>query len=135
MLKEKAFIMENDIYILKNNNSREYRFICISRDKSRFQEYVSNVETYLRLCNASAGFILFDLLLSNDIDDRFYKYYFNGNIFVQNTFSRVGYSELDKETVRNSSEYYSNNEYLFEDIFYTGEYKKYILKKLKELIN
>ncbi|WP_427874307.1 type II toxin-antitoxin system RnlB family antitoxin [Flavobacterium sp. MMS24-S5] len=125
--------MENNNYILKKINDNQYNFILISTDMSRLHEYISNVETELRDYKIKS-FILFDLLLNNNIDDRFYKCYFDGNCFIRNTLSKVQNNDIDSKTVCISSLYYLNNDYLFEDLFFTKEYKKHLFKNLQNLV-
>lgn len=125
--------MESNTYILKNINDNQYNFILISKDMSRLQDYISSVENDLREYKTES-FILFDLLLNNNIDDRFYKCYFDGNKFHRNTLSKVQNNEVDNKTICLSSTYYLNNDYLFEDLFFTSEYKNQIFKSLENLI-
>lgn len=121
--------MESDNYILKNINDNQYNYILISKDMSRLHDYISSVENDLRHYKIES-FVLFDLLLNNNIDDRFYKCYFDGNKFVRKTLSKVQNNEINRKTICTSSSYYLNNDYLFEDMFFTKEYKSEILKKL-----
>ena len=125
--------MESNTYILKNINDNQYDFILISKDMSRLHDYISSVEIDLRECKIKS-FILFDLLLNNNIDDRFYKCYFDGNRFVRNTLSKVQNNELDSKIICITSSYYLNNDYLFEDMFFTSEYKNQIFKDLQNLV-
>lgn len=125
--------MESNTYILKNITDNQYNFISISKDMSRLQDYISNVENELREYKTES-FILFDLLLNNNIEDRFYKCYFDGNKFIRNTLSKVQNTEVDNKTIRLSSLYYLDNDYLFEDTFFTREYKHQIFKNLKNLL-
>ena len=125
--------MESNTYILKNINDNQYNFISISKDMSRLQDYISSVENELREYKTES-FILFDLLLNNNIEDRFYKCYFDGNKFIRNTLSKVQNNEVDNKTICISSLYYLNNDYLFEDMFFTSEYKHQIFKNLENLV-
>lgn len=126
-------MMESNNYILKKINDNQYDFILISTDMSRLHEYISNVENDLKEYKIKS-FILFDLLLNNNIDDRFYKCYFDGNNFIRNTLSKVQNNEVNSKTICISSLYYLNNDYLFEDLFFTNEYKKHIFKNLRNLV-
>lgn len=125
--------MESSTYILKNINDNQYNFISISKDMSRLQDYISSVENDLREYK-TACFILFDLLMNNNIEDRFYKCYFDGNIFIRSTLSQVQSNEVDYKTIYMSSSYYLSNEYLFEDMFFTNEYKNQIFRDLQNLV-
>jgi hypothetical protein len=125
--------MESNTYILKNINDNQYNFVLISKDMSRLHDYISSVENDLRKYKTKS-FILFDLLLNNNIEDRFYKCYFDGDKFVRNTLSKVLNKEVDNNIIRISSSYYLDNEYLFEDMFFTAEYKKHIFKNLQKLV-
>ena len=125
--------MESNTYILKNINDNQYNFILISKDMSRLQDYISSVENDLRK-HKKESFILFDLLLNNNIEDRFYKCYFDGSKFIRKTLSKVQNYELDSKTICFSSTYYLNNLNLFEDIFFTNEYKNHIFNQLQHLV-
>jgi len=125
--------MESSTYILKNISDNQYDFILISKDMSRLPEYISKVEGDLREYNKES-FVLFDLLLNNNIEDRFYKCYFDGNDFIRNTLSKVQNNEIDGKIISICSSYYLNNDYLFEDMFFTKDYKKLILKNLQNLL-
>ncbi|HFG0466380.1 type II toxin-antitoxin system RnlB family antitoxin [Flavobacterium psychrophilum] len=105
----------------------------ISKDMSRLQEYISSVENDLQI-NKTKSYVLFDLLLNNNIDDRFYKCFFDGNKFVRDTLTKVQNSEIDNEINFLTSSYYLKNDYLFEDLFFTKEYKNQILNKLQKIV-
>ncbi|WP_405268282.1 type II toxin-antitoxin system RnlB family antitoxin [Cellulophaga sp. Ld12] len=122
--------MERNTYILKNIDDHQYKYILITKDMSRLQDYISNVEDDLRVSKAKS-YVLFDLLLNNNIDDRYYKCYFDGKKFVRKTLSKVQDNEIDKKIICTSSSYYLKNDYLFEEMFFTNDYKKHILKSLK----
>lgn len=124
--------MESNSYILKNINDNQYNFILISKDMSRLQDYISNVEKDLKKYKKES-YILFDLLLTNNLEDRFYKCYFDGNKFIRKTLSKVKDNEVDYRTILITSSYYLNNSYLFEDMFFTIEYRNHIFKNLRSL--
>ncbi|AIJ37056.1 hypothetical protein FPSM_00561 [Flavobacterium psychrophilum] len=125
--------MDRSTYILKNVNVNQYKIILISKDMSRLQEYISSVENDLQI-NKTKSYVLFDLLLNNNIDDRFYKCFFDGNKFVRDTLTKVQNSEIDNEINFLTSSYYLKNDYLFEDLFFTKEYKNQILNKLQKIV-
>ncbi len=97
--------MDRSTYILKNVNVNQYKIILISKDMSRLQEYISSVENDLQI-NKTKSYVLFDLLLNNNIDDRFYKCFFDGNKFVRDTLTKVQNSEIDNEINFLTSSYY-----------------------------
>ena len=123
--------MNNNMYILKSVDDNQYNFILITKDMSRLHDYMSNVERDLKKLKIKC-FILFDLLLNNNIDDRFYKCYFDGIKFSLTTLSKVDDREINNNLLEISSLYYLENEYLFEEMLFTKDYKKYIFENLRK---
>jgi len=126
--------MERSNYILKNIDNNQYSFIVISKDMSRLQEYISNVEHDLQL-HHKKNFVLFDLLLNNSIEDRFYKCYFDGKKLNRNTLKKVNPVDLNSNIIATASKFYLKNECLLEDMFFTNEYKKEIISILEKQVN
>ncbi|MFY7987715.1 MAG: type II toxin-antitoxin system RnlB family antitoxin [Flavobacterium sp.] len=125
--------MDRNSYILTDIVDNQYDFLLISTDMSRLEDYLIDVENDLKLSNRKC-YILFDLLLNNSISDRFYKCFFDGNKFNLKTLSRVSDKELNNELLKLSTSYYYNNIDLFEDIFFSEEYKRQIKNQLQEII-
>jgi len=125
--------MERSSYILKNTNNNQYNFVLISKDMCRLQEYISAVEEDLKKFKKES-FILLDLLLNNNFEDRYYKCYFDGSKLIRKTLSKVNVNEINRELVSLTSLYYLNHEELFEDMFFSKEYKSYIFQNLQNQI-
>lgn len=126
-------MMDRNSYILTKIVDNQYDFLLISTDMSRLEDYLFDVENDLKLSNRKC-YILFDLLLNNSFSDRFYQCFFDGNKFNLKTLSRVNNNELNNELLKLSTSYYYNNIDLFEDIFFSEEYKKQIKNQLQEII-
>lgn len=122
--------MERESYILKSTNTDQYYIVLISKDMCRLQEYIKSVEEDLQFLKKET-YILFDLLLNNNIEDRYYKCLFDGNKLIRNSLAKVKNDEVNEEIISLTSSYYLQHQELFDDLFFTKEYKTNILKKLK----
>lgn len=122
--------MERESYILKSTNTDQYYIVLISKDMCRLQEYIKSVEEDLQFLEKET-YILFDLLLNNNIEDRYYKCLFDGNKLIRNSLAKVKNDEVNEEIISLTSSYYLQHQELFDDLFFTKEYKTNILKKLK----
>ncbi len=125
--------MERESYILKSTNTNLYNIVLISKDMSRLQEYIKYVEEDLKFLKKET-YILFDLLLNNNIEDRYYKCFFDGNKLIRNSLTKVKNDELDDEIITLTSLYYLQHQELFDKLFYTKEYKSSILNQLEKQV-
>ncbi|PDS21728.1 type II toxin-antitoxin system RnlB family antitoxin [Flavobacterium branchiophilum] len=125
--------MERSNYILKYIDNNQYNFVLISKDMCRLQEYISFVEEDLKKHNKES-FVLLDLLLNNNLEDRYYRCYFDGNKLIRKSLSKVSINEINHELVSLTSLYYLNHEELFEDVFFSKEYKSHIFQNLENQI-
>lgn len=125
--------MERESYILKSINTNQYNIVLISKDMCRLQEYIKSVEEDLQFLKKET-YILFDLLLNNNIEDRYYKCFYDGNKLVRKSLTKVKNEELNDDIISFTSSYYLKNQKLFDDLFFTKEYKKSILKQLEKVI-
>lgn len=125
--------MERDNYILKTTNINQFNFVLISKDMSRLQEYIKSVEKDLKKFKKESH-ILLDLLLNNSIEDRYYKCFFDGNKLIRKSISKVNTEDLNKELISLTSSYYLQHEELFDELFFTKEYKYNILQNLQKQI-
>lgn len=125
--------MERESYILKPTNIDQYNIVLISKDMCRLQEYIKLVEQDLRFLTRET-FILFDLLLNNNVEDRYYKCFFDGNKLVRNSLTKVKNDELDEKIISLTSAYYLDHHELFDELFYTEEYKSSILNQLEKQV-
>jgi len=125
--------MERESYILKSTDTNQYNIVLISKDMCRLQEYIKFVEHDLQFIKKET-YILFDLLLNNNIEDRYYKCLYDGNKFIRNSLKKVENDELNKDVISLTSSYYLQHQELFDELFYTNEYKSIILKELKKQV-
>lgn len=125
--------MERESYILKSINTNQYNIVLISKDMCRLQEYIKSVEEDLQFLKKET-YILFDLLLNNNIEDRYYKCFYDGKKLVRKSLTKVKNEELNDDIISFTSSYYLKNQELFDDLFFTKEYKTSILKQLERVI-
>lgn len=125
--------MERESYILKPTNINQYNIVLISKDMCRFQEYIKFVEEDLKFIT-NETYILLDLLLNNNIEDRYYQCLFDGNKLIRNSLIKVKNEELNEELISLTSSYYLQHQELFDELFYTKEYKSSILNQLKKQV-
>lgn len=83
---------------------------------------------------STKGFIIFDLLLNNNIQDRFYQCFFNGKQFEINKLAKIDSKEINVKIIKTSSYFYIKNMDLFDSLFFTNEFKMDLRRKLMELL-
>ncbi|MFZ4263770.1 type II toxin-antitoxin system RnlB family antitoxin [Sphingobacterium sp. HJSM2_6] len=125
--------MERESYILKSININQYNIVLISKDMCRLQEYIKFVEEDLQFLKKET-YILFDLLLNNNIDDRYYKCFYDGRKLIRKSLTKVKNNELNNDIISLTSSYYLQHQELFDKLFYTKEYKLSVLNQLEEQI-
>ncbi|QED36709.1 hypothetical protein FK178_02810 [Antarcticibacterium arcticum] len=75
-------------YKLKRLSRGDFPFVVLTLDTMRIDEYLADLEKVLKNKKAK-GVIVFDLLLMNGLNDRFYSADFNGKSFNLNSFKPV----------------------------------------------
>lgn len=125
--------MERESYILKTTNTNQYNIVLISKDMCRLQEYIKSVEEDLKFLEKET-YILFDLLLNNNIEDRYYKCLYDGNKLIRKSLTKVQNDELSDDIISFTSSYYLQHQELFDELFFTNEYKSSVLKQLEKQI-
>lgn len=125
--------MERESYILKTTNTNQYNIVLISKDMCRLQEYIKSVEEDLQFLKKET-YILFDLLLNNNIEDRYYKCLYDGNKLIRKSLTKVQNDELSDDIISFTSSYYLQHQELFDELFFTNEYKSSVLKQLEKQI-
>ncbi|WP_299178331.1 type II toxin-antitoxin system RnlB family antitoxin [uncultured Chryseobacterium sp.] len=125
--------MERESYILKSTNTNQYNIVLISKDMCRLQEYIKSVEEDLQFLKKET-YILFDLLLNNNIEDRYYKCLYDGNKLIRKSLTKVKDDELSDDIISFTSSYYLQHQELFDELFFTNEYKSSILKQLEKQV-
>lgn len=81
--------MDRELFEIKIVESYEYQIIVFSKDSSTISDYISDVAEKLSE-RRYRGHVLFDLLLSNGLDDRYYVLNFNGDSFDYKTLHKLG---------------------------------------------
>lgn len=80
--------MDRELFEIKIVESYEYQIIVFSRDSSTISDYISDVAEKLSERHYK-GHVLFDLLLSNGLEDRYYVLDFNGDSFDYKTLHKL----------------------------------------------
>lgn len=119
--------MHNDLYEIQMLDSLEYNVIVYSRAANTISDYIKEVSVQLVSKNY-IGIVLFDLLLSNGINDRYYILNFNGSQFEYNTLRKLNI--ISNKIYNTSNNYYKNNLNLLESSILTSKQKKNYLQLL-----
>ena len=98
--------MYNDLYEIQVLDSLEYKIIVYSRGVNTLSDYVKEVALQLLLRNYT-GVVLFDLLLSNGVNDRYYILNFNGRSFEYDTLRKL--NMISNKIHNISNNYYKSN--------------------------
>lgn len=98
--------MYNDLYEIQVLDSLEYKIIVYSRGINTLSDYVKEVASQLLLRNYT-GVVLFDLLLSNGVNDRYYILNFNGRSFEYDTLRKL--NMISNKIHNISNNYYKSN--------------------------
>ena len=126
--------MKESNYILKKTTDNKYSYLLLTTSMSRLDDYIHDVEIELLSKKVSKGFIIFDLLLNNNIQDRFYQCFFNGKQFEINKLAKIDSKEINVKIIKTSSYFYIKNMELFDSLFFTNEFKMDLRRKLMELL-
>ena len=119
--------MHSDLYEIQVLDSLEYNIIVYSRAANTISDYIKEVAVQLISKNYT-GLVLFDLLLSNGVNDRYYILNFNGYQFEYNTLRKL---DIISHKIRNTSNnYYRNNISLLESSILTKKQKRAYLQWL-----
>lgn len=94
------------LFEISNISSSNSKLIVFSRSANTVSDYMSDVAQALRE-RQYIGVIVFDLLLSNGMNDRYYSAYFNGSNFDLSSFSQ--YTEVSIDIKHVSNVYYREN--------------------------
>ncbi len=117
----------NNLYQLLKSNDSEYRYVSVSTDFARPDDYMEKLERDLQKLNYK-GQIAFDLLLSNGIrDNRYFCAYFNGEHIVSSSFSRLS---VIKTTISElTTHFYQENFNLVSKNKVLSKPQKFLIKK------
>lgn len=119
--------MTNNKYILQKIENNEFGFLALSLDYSRLDEYICDVEMELKN-KRYIGKIIFDLLVINGINDRFYSCSFDGSKILLNSLSCL--KDVDSCLQKVSSSFYLSNFEIINDSYISKQSKFLIKKKL-----
>lgn len=117
-------IMNNQFELQKTNNE-SYPFISLSLCYYRVDQYLEDIEDKL-VASKYNGKVIFDLVMSNGLNDRFYEAYFNGRKFDGKSFSAV--KNIDDTIESISKNFYLNNISFLENSVLTKP-QKFLFKK------
>lgn len=119
--------MHSDLYEIQILDSLEYNIIVYSRGANTISDYIKEVAGQLISRNYT-GLVLFDLLLSNGVNDRYYILNFNGNQFDYKTLRKLDI--ISNKIYNTSNNYYRNNISLLESSILTPKQKRAYLQLL-----
>lgn len=119
--------MHSDLYEIQILDSLEYNIIVYSRGANTISDYIKEVAGQLILKNYT-GLVLFDLLLSNGVNDRYYILDFNGNQFDYKTLRKLDI--ISNKIYNTSNNYYRNNISLLESSILTPKQKRAYIQLL-----
>ena len=119
--------MHSDLYEIQVLDSLEYNVIVYSRAANTISDYIKEVAGQLVSRNCT-GLVLFDLLLSNGINDRYYILNFNGSQFEYKTLRKLDI--ISNKIFDTSNNYYRNNISLLESSILTPKQKRSYLQWL-----
>jgi hypothetical protein len=112
---------------LEETSISNYRFISLSVDYSRIDEYLDDVANKLRNFHYK-GKILFDLVMSNGLSgDRFYEAYFDGGKFDLSSFNKK--TDIPSSILDISNNFYIANLDVLDNSVLTKP-QKFLFKKL-----
>lgn len=98
--------MKSNSFTLIETKNKQYPIIICSLEYKTLSDYILEVETILKEKSYS-GKVLFDLLQSNGLNDRYYSLPFNGLRFEYNDISNK--ISLPKSIVELTNSFYIKN--------------------------
>lgn len=122
--------MKQHDYVLKQTANCEYQYLLLATSLSRLEDYIHDVELELLSRKVTKGVVIFDLLLNNNIQDRFYQCYFNGELFEISKFKKIDSRIIDKKIMQISADFYIKNMQIFDSLFFSNDFKKELKNKL-----
>jgi hypothetical protein len=120
--------MDRELFEIKIVESYEYQIIVFSKDSSTISDYISDVAKKLSERHYR-GHVLFDLLLSNGLDDRYYVLNFNGNSFDYKTLHKL--ANTSYQLLNISNRYYKEHIRLLKSSILNKYQKNEFIKLLK----
>ena len=97
--------MEN-LFFIEKNRIKEYPVLVYSSEYHQISDFIKPLENKLKEQKYS-GIVLFDLLLSNGINNRFYSFIFNGEKFDYKSGKQV--TALPLNVIKKANEHQIKN--------------------------
>jgi hypothetical protein len=98
--------VDKNSFIIKGTKNKEYPIIVYSLEYATLTDYIWGVEEILKKKSYN-GIVLFDLLQSNGLNDRYYSIPFNGIKFEYNNISNK--IILPQEVIALTNSFYKKN--------------------------
>lgn len=98
--------MEKNSFTIKGTKNKEYPIIVYSLEYATLTDYIIGVEEILNKKSYN-GLVLFDLLQSNGLNDRYYVIPFNGVKFEYNKITNK--ISLSQEVIALTNSFYKKN--------------------------
>ena len=117
------------LFEISNISPLNSQLIVFSRSAVTISDYIFDIAMALR-GRCYKGYIIFDLLLSNGLNDRYYSAYFNGKNFELPSFSKC--IDISPDVISISKAYYKQNIRLLRISTLTKIQKQQLLCFLKE---
>ena len=119
----------NALFEISIINSFDNKVLVLSKGANTMSDYISDIATLLSE-KSYRGEVIFDLVLSNGIEDRYYGVNFNGNSFDLITLNR--YTNVSFEILRQSKMYYREHIKLLRSSNLSIYQREQFIKFLKE---
>ena len=119
-------------YIIEPIKTSNFGYLVFSTNYTRVDECIPEIEQCMFKMNFK-GYVLFDLLINNGSDDRYYVAHFNGEKFDYKSFKSC-YNINEDIAIASSNFYLNHLEYI--DNSFMSKAKKFIIKKeLKRVLS
>ncbi len=112
-------------YKIKETNNKQFPFLVLFLDESRIDVLLTDIENNFKEKNYN-GDVIFDLLLPNGDNDRFYSAFFNGKSFKSNSFKALSNVQRDINSISNI--FYLHHFDLIENLCITKS-SKFLIKR------
>lgn len=119
----------NALFEISIINSFDNKVLVLSKGANTMSDYISDIAKLLSE-KSYRGEVIFDLVLSNGIEDRYYGVNFNGNSFDLITLNR--YTNVSFEILRQSKMYYREHIKLLRSSNLSIYQREQFIKFLKE---
>lgn len=123
--------MEN-LFFIEKKRTKEYPVLVYSAGYHQISDFIKPLENKLKEQKYS-GIVLFDLLLSNGINNRFFTFLFNGEKFDYKSGKQV--TTLPSNIVKKANEHQSQNKIGVENSILTRSEKMRFVRQNSCAIN